>query len=678
MEDVLKKKSIEKPNYSDEEKEFRKQLILKMEKARDQRNSNHIEFDGMTYKEYWETNAKAGNAYIPPKINKHEIRATTGTTAEKKHTLLSSLLNYNLQPDITAFDKNDMEIEELGNIMEDLVKKSRKLEEPDYEMKRILIYNELLNQGDVFVEDIQVEFSIPDKELEKFGDKLSEMQWKERIAKVYKRCETNLLCGLDVYLGNIREPYIENQPFIFTQKRYPRVEGQAKYGSWERWQNVPEKIEKMIDDGTDTVRFNEWTLEPLEDGMMEEINFYDKWGNNWMKFLNGVMMFPVRKNNKGECGTFPLSALTGKCEYPLTHVSLQPIGKFAYGKSIPAKTKVDQQLMDEMVKAIVLKTRKSYAPPYANNTGVSLSQAIHYPGTMHSGFDPNKLQEIGNNNGVTQAEYNTTQLIKEIISEKSVSAVFEGNPTKGSQTAREILELKQQSMMKLGLSIMAVMNLERKLSKLRLLNIIKYWTDPIDVQVEKVKDELTEISKKYRSVTVDTEFDGAKGQRMVEFVENENDMPTSSQVDAEEQLLSMRRKRKIKKNYVNSEMLKTIDYYWYIEITPTENNSSALKLAQFEETIQKMMTIFAPIGKTPNVDYLAERWTVLAGEDPDKVWKKEEPQAPPGIPGQGQPGAPADPMAAMMAGGGKPIPNEVGSQLAPNAKPPSVDAMMGG
>lgn len=670
------KKQIVPPDYSEDEKEFRKDILCKMEKSRDQKNSSHIEFDGMNYKEYWETNAKAGNSYIPPKINKHDIRATTGTTAEKKHTLLSSLLNYNLQPDITAYDKNDMEIEELGSIMEDLVKKSRKIEEPEYELKRILIYNELLNQGDVFVEDLHVEFRVPNKELTKFGTKFSEMEWSEKLDKVYKRCETNLLIGLDVYLGNIREPYLENQPYVFTRKTYPRTEGQAKYGDWERWENVPEKIEKMLDDGTGSIRYNEWTLEPLEDGMMEEINFYDKWGNNWMKFLNGVMMFPVRRNKKGILHTFPLSTLTGKCDYPIAHIILQPIGKFAYGKSIPAKTKVDQQLMDEMVKAIVLKTRKSYAPPMANNTGVTLSSAVFYPGTMHSGFDPTKLQEIGQNNGVTQAEFNTTQLIKEIISDKSVSSVFEGNPTKGNQTAREILELKQQSMMKLGLSIIAVMQLEKKLSRLRLYNIIKYWTEPVNTEAKRVRDELIDIGKKYRTVTIDTEFeDGAKGQRHVEFVENEGMMPESEQVEAEEQLLSMRRNKKIKKNYINSELLKTVDYNWYIEITPTENNSSALKLAQFEETIQKMMTIFAPIGKVPNIDYLAERWTILSGEDPDRVWKKEP------VPGAAPEGAPpgGDPMQQMAAAQSAPIPNEMAAQMNPQQQSkPSLNTMLQG
>ena len=57
--------------------------------------------------DWHEKNAKAANAYIPPKKNKTDTRIVTGTTQEKGITLLSALLNYNLEPNISAFDKTD-------------------------------------------------------------------------------------------------------------------------------------------------------------------------------------------------------------------------------------------------------------------------------------------------------------------------------------------------------------------------------------------------------------------------------------------------------------------------------------------------------------------------------------------------------------------------------------------
>ena len=633
-----KTKQVPEVDYTEDEKAFRSMIIERMEHARRQREQQHPEFDDMTYEEYWESNAKAANAYMPPKKNAQDTRTTSGTTKEKTGTLLSSILNYNFAPDVEAYDKDDLVVQELGTIMEDFIKKSRKIEKPDYEVKRPVVYKELFDQGTVCVEDVQVEFALPNKVAKNFKvNKLKEMEWSERMDKVYKFCSTNVLCGLDVYFGNIREFYLELQPYIATKKKITRGEAQSIYGTWERWENVPVDLKRTAEDGADSLPFNNWSLGDVEKDTVEVIKYYDKWANDFMILLNGVMMFPVRRNKKGKLNTFPLSSLNGECEYPLSKGDIDPISRnFAYSKSIPAKTKVDQALFDEMLKAIVLKTRKSYQPPMANNTGKMLSKKIFYPGTIHSGINPEKLQEIGENKGVTQSEFNSIQFIKQIIDEKSVSNVFEGQASKGQQTAREVTILKQQSMMKLGLAVTGVINLEKSMCKLRLNNILKYWTEPIDKRIVQLEDGLEQTTNLYKTISIDTEFEeGKKGQRIVDFTEEE--MPTSEQVYAEEQLLSELNNREYRKHYINPKLLNSLDYNWYIEIVPTEKNTSELKVAMFEDMVQKMMAMFIPLGKMPNLDYIATRWATLQGEDPNRLFPPAQQQPMPmgmGAPGQ--------------------------------------------
>ncbi len=671
--DEIDKKEVESPKYTPAEVSYRGWLIKRLQSSRDQRDTEHVEFDGQTYLEYWESNAKAGNAYIPPKINREDVRVTTGTTLEKKNTLLSSLLNMNMDVDIEAYDDEDREIVELGTVMEDLIKKSRKLEPIDYDIKKMMIYNELLTQGDVVVEDMKIDLKIPQRTLKKMGTKLSEIQWSNRIDKVYTYLSTNIVNMTNVYFGNLREYFIENQPFIFTRRLIPREEARAIYGDWERWENVPYMIDKMIDDGTDSTEFNEWTLEDVQEDKTEEIRFYDKWHDNFMILVNGVMMFPVREEN-GKFHTVPLSSLTGKSEYPMAKGSLEPItAQFAYSKSMPSKLKVDQQIFDEMYKAIVLKTRKSYQPPMANNTGQMLSRRIFYPANITKGIDPGKLQEIGNNTGVTGPEFNVVQWLKQNIDSKSVAPIMEGQSGAGSQTAREIMAQMQQAKIRIGVAILGVIGLEKRLAKLRLWNILKHWTEPIDYRLEDTKEGIKKTVNKYKTISVDTELDeGVKGQRIVDFTEEEQ--PHEEQVVAEEELLSKKANKPVRKVYINPKILREMDYHWYVEIIPTEKDTSQLKLAMFEETIQKMIGIFMPAGKTPNFDYLADRWALLAGENPDKLFppQPEQPQLPPGqeggmVPG-GPPGAPPGPPGQ----GGPPISN----QVSPSAMPsPSVNQM---
>ncbi len=657
--DDIDKKEVKSPNYTEAEKIYRGWLIKRLQSARDQRDTEHVEFDGMTYLEYWESNAKAANAYIAPKINREDIRVTTGTTLEKKNTLLSSLLNMNFDVDIEAYNDEDREVAELGMVMEDLVKKSRKLEPVDYDLKKMMIYNELLAQGDVVVEDVKVDITMSKRTLKKMGTKLSEVTWGKRIDKVYSHLSTNLINMTNVYYGNIREYFIENQPYIFTRRLIPREEAKAIYGTWERWENVPYMIDKKIDDGTDSTEFNEWTLEDVQEDKTEEIKVYDKWNDNFMIMVNGVMMFPVREQN-GKFNTVPLSSLTGKSDYPLAKGSLEPISaQFAYSKSLPSKTKVDQQIFDEMYKAIVLKTRKSYHPPMANNTGQMLSRRIFYPANITKGIDPAKLQEIGSNTGVTSPEFNVAQWIKQIIDEKSVAPIMQGQSQGGSQTAREVMAQMQQSKIRIGVAILGVIGLEKRLAELRLANILKHWTEPIDYRLDETKEGISKTVEKYRTVTIDTEVDdGKSGQRIVDFTVE--DLPDGEQIMAEEDLMSSRTQKPVRKHYINPKVLQEMEYHWHIEIISTEKDTSQLKLAMFEESMQKMMALFAPIGKMPNADYLGDKWALLADLNPEKVWQQEQ------LPGP-QEGGMLPPGGAQ---GGPPI----SAQLAPKELPrPTVN-----
>lgn len=619
------KSEIQAPKLSDDELLFRSQIISEIENARNQREKSHAEFDDQTFTQYWESNAKAANSYIPPKVNEFDVRTTTGTTKEKGNTVLSSLLNFNLEPVIEGYDKDNLAIYDLGIAMQDLIRKSRKVETPEYDFKRILIYNELIAQGTVFVEDTQVEFRLPTKTVKDFefiDGKFSDFSWEEGIDKVYKSCETNLINNLSVYLGNIKEFELSKQPYVVVRRLITRSEAQSLYGSWSRWENVPKKVTKAVDNGDDGIKYNTWTLEELEKDLVEEIKYYNKWTNDFMIMLNGVPMFPVKRDSKGRLGTFPLSSVLGVCDYPLAKGDIEPISRhFAYSKSIPAKTKVDQQVFDEMLKAIILKTRKSYQPPMANNTGKTLSRKIFYPGTIHNGVNPDKLQEIGSNVGVSPAEFNATEFIKRIIDSKSVSPVLEGQSVTGQQTAREIIESKQQSMIKLGITILGVVNLEKRLAKLRLLNILKYWTAPIDSKIVELKDGVKKTVSTYRTESVDSEFeDGKTGERIIDFTE---ELPHENQIMAEERLLEGVRGKPVRKIYLNPKELKAVDYFWHIEVNPTEKNTSSLKLAQFDEYIQKILAMFVPLGKVPNIDYLAERQAILQGEDPRKIWSAQ-------------------------------------------------------
>lgn len=635
----------ERIKYTKEEIAFRSKCISEMEKAKEQRDQSYAEFDDMNFLNYWESNARAANGYMPPKVDEQDVRVTTSTTYEKKNALLANILNLNLEPDIEAYNVKDQQLVELGQNMEDLVRKSRKVEFYD-DLKRTDIYNEFISQGWVCVEDRFNEYRFKGKKLDGEFDPKSEdgMKWREDIDKYYGQCEAQLILGPNLYLGNIRESDIQKQPYVIVRRIMSRSEAESLYGKWFRWKNVPNEFQKLTnEEETDDLAYNDWTLEAFQKGFVEELRYFNRWTNDFQVFLNGMMMFPVYKN-----GTFPLSGINGQCKYPLAFSVAEKISNFAYGKSIPAKTKVDQALLDEMFKAVVIKTRKSYMPPLANNSGERLSKRIFWAGNITDDIDAEQIKEIGINQGVSPAEFNALQFMQGVISNKSVDPIMEGQSA-GKRTATEIEEMKKQSMISIGLTILGVVSLERQLAHLRVMNVITNWTKPMNNDLKK---------KIYQSFSIESDFeDGNKGVKEIEFSE---ELPSDMQVEAEENIKKMTTGKNYRKVYINPKTLKQMELTWFIEINPTQKTSNALRRAQFEETIQKMLALFAPLGKMPNIEYLSEKWAQHAELDPERIWQQQEQ----GLP---MPQGPAGPQG---------MPNELGAQLSPSAPPrPSVNTL---
>ena len=628
---------VEHLDYTDDEIDYRGFLIGRMVAAKNAREQEHTEFDDMDYVTYYETNAKAAYSYIKPKKNKEDTRLVTGTTREKEHTLLSTILNFNFQPNINAFDEEDRPIAELGDNMQDLVKKSREIEE--YEHHRALIYKEMLDQGTCFVEENWVENPLIEKILEntdwRDGMKINKIKWSTKKAKQEGICEVNLLAGTKVFLGNIKEFFMQKQPFVFTAERITWEEVRLKYGDWERFKYVPKVVQFFGEVPTDTgdSTYRNWTLYETEEKMVEVLKYQDKWANEYMLMINGVMMLPVG---------FPLSAVSPSGDYLVAKGDSEPISKFfAYSKSIPAKTKVDQSVMDEMLKLFILKFQKSIKPPMANNTGRVLSRDIFLPAKIVSGIDPAKLQPIGDVQSINQAEFALFDLMKRIVDEKTVSATMSGDITRQDTTATEIMEAKRQAMLKMGYAMVGTLMLEHRLAWLRVHNILQHWTEPIDTRVTSVRKQLQDV---YRTVSVNTTLEnGADGLKMIEFNE-QMAMAPPEHIKNIEDLMSERMGRTVRKVYLNPKLLRKLKFKWYITINPTEKDASEIKRATFLKNISDAMAIFGP--QSLNLDYLKDRFAGIIGEDPERMFVRG---APMGMPMEG--GAQPNQIQQQMAQG---------------------------
>ena len=612
----LKYPSVSAVDYSEDEVKYRGYLIDRLEMSKASREKNYTEFDEMSYTDYFESNAKAGNSYIRPKNNAEDVRVVTGKTKEKVDAFVSALLNYNFEPNVRAYDAENREFAKVASAFEALIYKSRELELPDYETKKPLYYREATVQGTAIIEDAMIEITEIEKELigtDWTGASQMKKTWKEKPnPKITKILNSNLISGLNFFPGNIHDFFMHSQPFVFTREIITYEQAGSMFSGWKRFANVGALVNRLTSHiATGNVKYNDWSLEEHEEGFVEYIKYFDKPNNEFQIILNGVMMLPVG---------FPLSALTGVCEYPIVKLDIQPIGRhFFYSRSLVADCKTDQSLLDEFYRMSIVKTRKSIKPPMANNTRKHLTDRIFESGRITDDIDPTKLSEIGTNQGVTSSEFNMLQFIQDVIDKKSVSPVFEGNSPSGAQTATEIVELKKQSIQKLGGVIWGVINFEESLAWLRLMLILEYWTKTEDTKVDESRGTLKAMYKRFE--VEDDMGDGQSGTRMIEFTE---DMLPEEQLSAKARLYKKRQKRNVKITQLKPSELRNAKLNWQITITPTERDKDALDKAMFIDSIARGKQLFPNAGW--NDQYLQEQYAIKAGLDPEKAFISPEEQ----------------------------------------------------
>ena len=570
------------------EKEADEIIHKRLQLARDNREKPHEKLDGQTYSEYFKSNERGANTYIKPKKNKYDNNFQSGTIRNKLMPVVSNIANQNLSPDIGAHDTDNVKIHRLGNAMEHIVYKTEELEGD--EEKKIARTWELIKQGDIFVQEVWQEKWMKQKKMKKKFDGKLNAEWKERLVKGLAQPERNIISGLGVYLGDIRQPEMEKQPYIFTVEIMPYENAKQIFGKWDRWKYVPKKIVKneQVECG--------WNITELEDDSVEIIKYQDKPNNEYAVFVNGIRMTPAG-----------LPFQWGWDGYNIVQQGLEDISPtFAYHKSMVARMKTDVALKDELLRLAVFLTKKAGDPPRANLSGRVISEKTFMPGVYTKGINPNQvpLMDANAQQGMTSPMNAMIDKIDKTIDEQSVPPAYQGQ--QGTEkTATQYLGDMKQAQAAIGLMITKCGLLEWKLSWLRLPNIIENWFNPIDTIVDEVRNEL---KNKYRTVNRETQIEG-EGLGNTMIIPTEDNIPSQEIYDREEELTKTTGSP-TRIIYVNPKLIKSLKLVWTIVIRPREKMTSELGKLVFERYLQGL-SIF------PDVN-----WS-QAGEDFAQVWEKD-------------------------------------------------------
>jgi hypothetical protein len=575
--------------------------------SRDTRDSRHYEFDEMNVQEWVEFNAKTANSYIPPRKNATDVAIVTGTAREKMLAIVSNVFKMNLDPEVLAYDKHENEDATLGQAFTNLLKKSNHLEDDEDKKVQRMMY--LCEQGTVFLEEAWVPTVKTIKKIKNKAalnpvDGFKGLKWIKKEQVTYK-CEKNILDLTQVYLGNILEPEMEKQPYVFTRQVMDYEQASTIYGKWANWKYVRPGIRPMLDTGDDSIPYRDFRLYPLERKQVEVIKYQDAINDEYQIFINGVMMLPIN---------FPLPWEWDG--YSITKSVYEYISPFfAYGKSMMAKVRIDAEILDDMLRMLIHKTKQSIKPPMANLSMNVLSPRIYDPGTIWQGLDATKLMKIIDHQGVNSSEFNMYQMIQDNLNKKTVSETFQGQASGQRTTATEILEMQRQAQIALGLVLFAVQRMEEKASYLRLYNILENWTKPIDTKIDETKGRLV---KKYKSITIeDVNVEGKMGSMKVNFIDKVPNVMEQERMRQEMMAEEKRSKTPYKRVDISLPLLRMLKYNFVIKVNPSERQSSNLAKVLFREELEQAFTFFP---EDTNKDFFKNRFAQVWQENPEEMF----------------------------------------------------------
>lgn len=602
-------KEVPTPDYTDKEKVYLGAMRKRLVATKQSRDTNHDVFDGMTYIERCASNRRGATSYIKPRKNRQESNFTTGKSRKQLMVDLAGLVNLNLEPDITAYDRNDLGLTELGEAMENILEKSRDIDGD--EEKKLMRQYTLMEQGEVYVEVMWKKGFELKKTMQNFASgRFRNVEIRSRLKKSLGRLTSNVIMNEKVYLGDITQPIVKEQPHLFTAESQPYESLQAIFEGYEMWKYVPKDMTSFTSEvaNADTGYLSAWTIGTVKKGRVEIIKYQSITDNEFQIFLNGIPMLPIG---------FPLSEITPDSTYLLEGQIFSIIdAHFAYGKSLIQILKTSQALEDEFWKLTLLKGQQGAIPSMINNTGRAMSSRMLMPGVIIPNIPPDKFKPLLDSQlrGVTSNETQVLSLLRDNIEDNSSSEQFGGQAVKKNTTAEEVSTVQAQAEKLFGLTVFPAALLEKKIAEKAIPILLANWFDPVDEVVDKVRNSLVPV---YRRSNVEKPIDGEGiGQQVVEVV-GKGAVPSPFEIFKQEQEIFNSTGIPTRKIVLSSEMMHTMKTTYAVAVVPTPKRSSNMQKMMFREEAN----VFA-LSPNFSMDWFEETAATTYGRNPQKVFNR--------------------------------------------------------
>lgn len=604
--------------YKDEETtKFALETIEQINNDLEAREEASIVFNGIPYTEAYEYNQQKAINYAPPKKD-DEHQVSSGLVHEKIISFVSIFLKYVFKYDIKVY-KDGQLIPRMGDVYELGIEHSRKLE--NFKFKVALIYWELFSQGDAFIlEDWMVK---NDKQIDamKDGDLVTpdtmdytyeyveELTFEEGEMFQTRRAESVVLDGRRVILGDNECNILQDQPRITIEEKMSRGEAEKVFSSLTMWEQVPDDMQQILAQAQDKLNtlFNEDRLEDAKKHVLVH-RYFDKENNKFNIFVNGVMMLPKDT---------PLTLFYPRGNYPISQASCERITGSAYSRSVPAKTKFNDDFLTWMLKKMAEKFAQGIEPAILAKGNYTLTADMFKPRQITHNVESSDFEKVDpDNKGVTAPEFNFYSMTKDILESQTVNQTTSGE-IDGNATATEIATVDQNQQVKLAFILDAIMLAWYDMAYRRCETIESKYT----IKQDEEEPDTTEVDGKTINVYSNFTFARAGIQNMVIF---DDQLSEKNESELANQLFMQSAESKkgdtpVETYLVDPLELRQCKYMLDINVKPEKVKDSQLQLIQMFDELNQTISIFgrSDQGGSVNIEEVKKDYLEVSGKSDD-------------------------------------------------------------
>jgi len=578
---------------------------------RETMNQSYRYFNNRTMVQYIDDSTERFNGYLPPRTDKYDWQSHVFSNATRNKTM-ALFAKIGLQaPDVKLLstDTKNKISKRASSIIHDCYVQSKVKSNASMEY-----FNETLDcavKGTVIAYEGYKVAERKIKEIKTYDPLTGDVTFDVKTIKDYDDCYSEI-CNLpDFFIWNIYEPEVQNQSRIIWRKKMLKDEFLHNFSKYPNVSKVKAGGEMTPEDETEFYK-EEWGID-LKSDSVEVLYCYDRPKDEYLIIANGVLLqdTPFPWNHK----KYPF----GKTVFEKFDIS------FFYGKSLPDKMLADQDTLNTLYNMALDKTFLSIFPPILDSTINEVEDELLVPGRRMPVEDINSMKEL-QIKSVDNSHFNMLELVSKNIDLSSVSATQQGQSGSGS-TAREVVLAEENARILMGVFNFLLEDLVWQKAKLRIPNILQFYSQPNKVEILKRKG-VDEITESFKEIVIDNVVleDGKTGIKKIRIV---GDNVTGNKRNAKNRIAEEERVQRTEEG-INMEILEVPASYIRqldVDISIVKNSgymtSKSTKMAMELEYIKYVLSLFPDM---VNKEALFEDLNEIYEKDNDRLMMQKEPE----------------------------------------------------